>query len=53
MNYTAYEARPLIAPIPGTDWHRVVRWIELGPCTDMADAKAKWGGFPVIERSRA
>jgi len=26
-----------------------VEWIELGPCKDMEDAKATFGGRPVLE----
>lgn len=33
------------------EWHRV-EWEPLGPCKDMADAKALYGGHPVLETAR-
>lgn len=30
-------------------WHRVSEWIHQGFAADMQDAKAKFGGYPVLE----
>lgn len=49
--YVAYATRPDLVQTPGSDFWRVVRWIELGPCTDMADAIKRYGGHPVLERA--
>lgn len=29
-------------------WHRVI-WVDVGMARDMPDAKAKFGGYPVLE----
>lgn len=29
-----------------------VSWLPLGPCTDMEDAKKRYGGYPVLEDAR-
>lgn len=48
--YMALTTRPTIAPIQGTDFWRVTGWTELGLVKDMAEAKAKFGGSPVLQR---
>lgn len=34
--------------IPIGDWF-AVRWVVIGQARDLADAKAKFGGYPVME----
>lgn len=31
-------------------WNRVSEWIHVGYAESMEDAKAKFGGYPVLER---
>lgn len=50
MNYLALATRPIVAPIPGSDFYRVTGWTELGLVKDLAEAKAKFGGSPVLQR---
>lgn len=45
--------KPIIVPIPGTDFWRVSGWAKLGPATGMEDAKKRYGGSPVLEAVRA
>jgi hypothetical protein len=33
-------------------WQRAVKWIRLGTAADMAQAKAKFGGYPVLEQTK-
>lgn len=48
--YLALSTRPTVAPIPGTDFYRITGWTELGLVADMAEAKARFGGSPVLQR---
>jgi hypothetical protein len=52
MNYLAYSTRPELAQIPGSDFWKVTGWKILGPCTDMADAIKRYGGHPVLQRTK-
>lgn len=40
--------KPIYHRIPGDLY--AVTWETLGICVDMADAKRKWGGYPVLEK---
>lgn len=50
--YTAYRTQPILIQNERTgEWH-FVRWVKLGIVKDMADAKAQFGGSPVLEVAR-
>jgi hypothetical protein len=49
VHYMAYATRPTMVSIPGTDWWKVTGWTQLGLVADMADAKRRFGGSPVLE----
>ena len=51
--YLALSTRPTVAPIPGTDFWKVTGWTELGLVKDMAEAKARWGGSPVLMKVKS
>lgn len=48
--YMALSTRPTIVPIPNSDFWRVTGWTELGLVKDLAEAKARFGGSPVLQR---
>jgi hypothetical protein len=41
-----------VTPDGTTRWHAVTDWPVLGTAKDMAEAKAKFGGYPVLEQIR-
>jgi hypothetical protein len=53
MNYMAYTTRPTVVQIPGTDFWKVASWTQLGLVRDLEDAKARFGGSPVLERVKS
>lgn len=48
--YMALATRPLVAPIPNSDFWKVTGWTQLGLVKDLAEAKKRFGGSPVLER---
>ena len=57
--YMAYRCAPVCEKTGETSldedgrvirWQRVARWVALGTANSMAHAKAKFGGYPVLER---
>lgn len=50
MRYMAYSTRPTVVEIGTTGWWKVVSWTKLGLVADLAEAKARFGGSPVLER---
>lgn len=50
MTFMAYSTRPTVVEIGNTGWWKVTGWTQLGLVKDLDEAKAKWGGSPVLER---
>lgn len=59
--YRVYHDRPITEKTGQTSigedgktvhWHRVKEWRLLGTAASFADAKRKFGGYPVVERTR-
>lgn len=47
--FMAYATRPNIAQIPRSDFWVVIGWEQLGLVADMAEAKKRFGGSPVLQ----
>lgn len=49
MKFMAYTTRPTLVEIGATGWWKVASWTQLGLVADLADAKNRFGGSPVLE----
>lgn len=57
MKYRALSTQPSTVPSGETQrtpegeirWHKVWWWKQFGECNSLEEAKAKWGGSPVLQ----